>query len=97
MLRFVSAPLVLALLVSIPGSATGRKTLAPYRRCPGGHSPIGAHVRSAGALSIRPFQVSRWRLRRTRHLWVFNGILVLPYYLSGGIAPMPVVASAARR
>jgi hypothetical protein len=31
----------------------------------------------AGALSIRPFQVSRWRLRRTRHLWVLNGVLVL--------------------
>ena len=35
----------------------------------------------AGALSLRPFQVSRWRLRRTRHLWVFNGVLVLRYGL----------------
>ena len=34
-----------------------------------------------GALSIRPFQVSRWRWRRTRHLWVFNGVLVLGYGL----------------
>jgi hypothetical protein len=31
----------------------------------------------AGALSIRPFQVSRWRLRRTRQLWVLNAVLVL--------------------
>ena len=38
----------------------------------------------AGALSIRPFQVSRWRLRRTRHLWVFNGGLVLGYGLERG-------------
>ena len=30
----------------------------------------------AGALSIRPFQVSRWRLRRTRHPWVLNAYLV---------------------
>ena len=33
----------------------------------------------AGALSIRSFQVSRWRLRRTRPLWVFNADLVLRY------------------
>jgi len=32
---------------------------------------------SAGALSIRPFQVSRWRLRRTRQLWVLIAVLVL--------------------
>ena len=37
----------------------------------------------AGALSIRPFQVSRWRLRWTRHLWVFNGVLVREYGLEG--------------
>jgi hypothetical protein len=35
----------------------------------------------AGALSIRPFQVSRWRLRRTRQLWVLNAVLVLRYGL----------------
>src|ERR1017187_9798350 len=28
--------------------------------------------RFAGALSIGAFERSRWRLRRTRHLWVFN-------------------------
>ena len=33
----------------------------------------------AGALSIRPFQVSRWRLRRTRQLWVLIACLVLGY------------------
>jgi hypothetical protein len=37
----------------------------------------------AGALSIRPFQVSRWRLRRARQLWVFNAVLVLRYGLEG--------------
>jgi hypothetical protein len=37
-------------------------------------------VRS-GALSIRPFQVSRWRLRRTRHPWVLNADLVRGYGL----------------
>src|ERR1035441_5351861 len=26
----------------------------------------------AGALSIGAFERGRWRLRRTRHLWVFN-------------------------
>jgi hypothetical protein len=40
------------------------------------------HVR-AGALSIRPFQVSRWRLRRTRHPWVVNADLVRRYGLKG--------------
>src|SRR5512144_523186 len=34
-----------------------------------------------GALSIRPFQVSRWRLRRTRHPWVLNADLVRRYRL----------------
>ena len=37
----------------------------------------------AGGLSIRPFQVSRWRLRRARQLWVFNAVLVLRYGLEG--------------
>jgi hypothetical protein len=41
-------------------------------------------VRS-GALSIRPFQVSRWRLRRTRHPWVLNADLVRRYQLEGGL------------
>ena len=36
-----------------------------------------------GALSIRPFQVSRWRLRRTRHPWVLNADLVRRYRLEG--------------
>src|ERR1035438_7249374 len=31
----------------------------------------GGEVR-AGALSIGAFERGRWRLRRTRHLWVFN-------------------------
>ena len=35
----------------------------------------------AGALSIRPFQVSRWSLRWTRHPWVLNAVLVLGYGL----------------
>jgi hypothetical protein len=49
-----------------------RETLDPYRRCPGGQNWIAALLPGAGAFSIRPFQVSRWRLRRTRQLWVFN-------------------------
>ena len=40
----------------------------------------------AGALSIRPFQVSRWRLRRTRHPWVLNAVLVPGYWLEGALA-----------
>jgi hypothetical protein len=40
----------------------------------------------AGTLSIRPFQVSRWRLRRTRHPWVLNADLVRRYRLEGGLA-----------
>ena len=36
-----------------------------------------------GALSIRPFQISRWRLRRARLLWVFIAVLVLRYGLEG--------------
>src|ERR1019366_9290604 len=28
----------------------------------------------AGALSIGAFERGRWRLRRTRHLWVFNRV-----------------------
>jgi len=43
------------------------------------HEP---HVR-AGALSIRPFQVSRWRLRQTRAPWVLNADLVRRYGLEG--------------
>jgi len=39
----------------------------------------------AGALSIRPFQGSRWRLRRTRHPWVLNADLVRRYRLEGGL------------
>src|ERR1035437_3734276 len=31
----------------------------------------GGEIR-AGALSIGSFERGRWRLRRTRHLWVFN-------------------------
>jgi len=33
----------------------------------------------AASVSIEPFQGSRWRLRRTRQVWVLNGLLVLPY------------------
>jgi len=39
----------------------------------------------AGALSIRPFQESRWRLGRTRHPWVLNVDLVRRYRLEGGL------------
>jgi hypothetical protein len=39
---------------------------------PGGQNWTAALLPGAGAFSIRPFQVSRWRLRRTRQLWVFN-------------------------
>lgn len=40
------------------------------RRMNPGH---GWEIR-AGALSIGAFERGRWRLRRTRHLWVFNPI-----------------------
>ena len=46
---------------------------------------MGRDVR-AGALSIRPFQVSRWRLRRTRAPWVLNADLVRGYGLKGALA-----------
>src|ERR1039458_10681030 len=36
--------------------------------------------RPEAALSISPFERSRWRLRRTRQLWVLHAVLVLPYY-----------------
>ena len=39
----------------------------------------------AGALPIRPFQVSRWRLWRTRHPWVLNADLVRRYRLEAGL------------
>jgi hypothetical protein len=42
-------------------------------------------VRQSGVTSIRSFQVGRWRLRRTRQLWILNAVLVLPYYFSAGI------------
>ena len=36
----------------------------------------------AALLSIEPFQGSRWRLRRTRQIWILNAVLVLPYQSS---------------
>jgi hypothetical protein len=63
----------------------GRVTLEPYRRCSGRQSPARAGMPGAGRSSIRPFQVSRWCLRRTRDPWVFNAVLELPYCLSAGI------------
>jgi hypothetical protein len=41
----------------------------PRRRKPTPGERFGA-----GALSIGAFERSRWRLRRTRDLWVLNGL-----------------------
>src|SRR5208337_1239643 len=38
----------------------GRKTLGPYRKCPGVKGRSRAPQRDAGALSIRAFEGSRW-------------------------------------
>ena len=42
-----------------------RVTIDPYRDCPADGAGWNA-VPSLGAVSIGPFEVSRWRLRRTR-------------------------------
>src|ERR1017187_6281564 len=39
---------------------------------PRSRSPSRADKVRAGALSMGAFERGRWRLRRTRHLWVFN-------------------------
>jgi hypothetical protein len=39
---------------------------------PGRVKPERGREIRAGALPIGAFEESRWRLRRTRHLWVFN-------------------------
>src|ERR1039458_4537894 len=62
-----------------------------------GHGPSGcgagegfrcaqrfAGIQIAASLSMEPFQVSRWRLRRTRHIWILNAVLVLSYHLTAG-------------
>jgi hypothetical protein len=54
-------------------SSPGRKTLGPYRRCPGGRRMGERRRLSAGALSIRPFEGGRTRLRRTRQLTCLLG------------------------
>src|SRR5262245_51465102 len=58
--------------------------------------PNRSGARGAGALSIRPFQVSRWRLRRTWQLWVFNAVLVLPHRFLVGILACRVAVCEAR-
>ena len=54
-----------------------------YRKCAGEDAFAPDRTFGGGLTSIRPFQVSRWRLRWTRHLWVFNGVLVREYGLEG--------------
>src|SRR5271165_5105175 len=51
----------------------GRKTLGPYRKCPGVKRRSGAPQRSAGALSIRALEGSRWHDGAgALMLWVLN-------------------------
>src|SRR6516225_9732301 len=62
-----------------PVTANGcRQTIDPIGSAPAKMAGERTNGRT-GALSIRPFQVSRWRLRRTRQLWVLNALLVLGY------------------
>jgi hypothetical protein len=50
-----------------------RITLGPYRKRPGANRQRGARKRTAGALSIRAFEGSRWRgVAQTLMLWVLN-------------------------
>ena len=51
----------------------------------------------AASLSIKPFEVSRWRLRRTRQspVCVFNCVLVLKRGVAGGMNEAPDMHSAA--
>ena len=45
-----------------------------------GRLDFGCELRlKAALLSIEPFQGSRWRLRRTRQIWILNAVLVLAY------------------
>jgi hypothetical protein len=52
----------------------GRMTLGPYRKCPGVKRGAGAPQRSAGALSIRALEGSRWQdeAGAPHVIWVLN-------------------------
>jgi hypothetical protein len=50
-----------------------RKTLGPYRDCPERRS-VGVRSRVVGAVSIGSFELSRWRLRRTRWAMGFQSV-----------------------
>src|SRR5271163_2153970 len=49
------------------------ETLDPYRDCPERRS-VGCTGRVVGAVSIGSFELSRWRLRRTRWAMGFQSI-----------------------
>ena len=69
----------------------GRNTLALYRKWRGAELPEHGDGAGAASLSIEPFEVSRWRLRRTRQppVCVFNRVLVLKRYVAGGLNETP--------
>ena len=50
-----------------------RETLGPYRDCPERRS-VGVRGRVVGAVSIGSFELSRWRLRRTRWAMGFQSV-----------------------
>jgi|SRR5271154_330035 len=50
-----------------------RQTLGPYRDCPERRS-AGRTGRAVGAVSIGSFELSRWRLRRTRWAMGFQSV-----------------------
>jgi hypothetical protein len=50
-----------------------RQTLGPYRDCPERRS-VGVRGRVVGAVSIGSFELSRWRLRRTRWAMGFQSV-----------------------
>jgi hypothetical protein len=65
-------------LIAITGSRYAwldrfRETLDPYRDCPEKRS-VGCTGRAVGAVSIGSFELSRWRLRRTRWAMGFQSI-----------------------
>src|SRR5258708_27450997 len=49
------------------------RTLGPYRDCPERRS-VGVRGRVVGAVSIGSFELSRWRLRRTRWPMGFQSV-----------------------
>src|SRR5258708_24052325 len=49
------------------------ETLGPYRDCPERRS-VGVRGRVVGAVSIGSFELSRWRLRRTRWAMGFQSV-----------------------